>query len=429
MKDRFITLLGALAALYIVIALFLNPQMKDHDASSRPSTEDRGENGLKALYSWLDETGVPVTRLQRRYRDLGQEEQLSESGNLIIIPLPQVTPARDRDIDKLLEWVRQGNDVLLLVASSDSILNKAQHGSTDYLLERFGFGLHYRGRDDEGDDKKEKTGKDKKSLKEVSEKLDKTADVSLVPIGRLPLTRGIKLVRGKTSRLSPSESTMISSSGYRASLALLRDRKSRVPAFWEARYHHSRVWVSRFGYLFSNAQLAEADNARLMANIISRSLGPKGAVIFDDMHQGITELYDEKAFFKDSRLHNTLWFIFAFWVLYVVGHTNRIAPVAPSRKQPRVVDFVEAVAHLFARRLSPVASARLLYSQFFDWIRLRYSLPTNGRPVWQLLETTERLDKQDIAELKKNYAELEHNKKVNLVKLVNRMQKIRSALS
>lgn len=428
MKDRFITLLGALAALYIVIALFLNPQMKDHDASSRPSTEDRGENGLKALHSWLDETGVPVARLQRRYRDIGQVDGLAKSGNLLIIPLPQVTSARARDIDVLQEWVKQGNDVLFLVASSDSILNRAQHGSDD-MLDRFGFSLHYRSPDREEDGKDGKAKKDKKSLQEVSENLDKTAGVDLVPLGRMPLTRGIKLVRGKTSRLSPSESTMISASGYRASLALLRDRKSRVPAFWEVRYHRSRVWVSRFGYLFSNAQLAEADNARLMANIISQSLGRKGTVIFDDMHQGITELYDEKAFFKDSRLHNTLWFIFAFWVLYVVGHTNRIAPVSPSRKLPRVVDFVEAVANLFARRLSSVASARLLFNQFFDWIRLRYGLPTNGQPVWQLLETTERLDRQDIVELKKNYSELEHNKKVNLVKLVNRMQKIRSALS
>jgi len=166
----------------------------------------------------------------------------------------------------------------------------------------------------------------------------------------------------------------------------------------------------------------------LIANIVSASLGKNGKVIFDDMYQGQTELYDEKAFYADSRLHNTLWFIFAFWVLYVVGHSNRIAPVQEDRKPARVADFIEAMANLFARRLTPVAAARLLYSHFFDWVRLRYGLPTNGKPVWQLLETTERLDQQDIVELKKNYNDIENNRKVSLTRLVNRMQKIRSAL-
>lgn len=426
MKDRFITLLGALAALYIVVAIFIHPQLSDRTEHSRPGSNDRGINGLQVLYTWLGQSGVPVVRLQRRYEHLSSSKDLPKRGNLLIVPLPQVTPARKRDINRLQRWIRRGNNVLFLSASSDAVLNKAQYGAGGYeMLSRFGFRLRYKIR---SDDEKKKNGDDKKSLKEVSEDMNKEVDTDLVPIGNMPLTRGVRSIRGKLSKLSPADYTLVTDSGYRASLALLIDRKTRTPAFWEVRYRHSRVWISRFGYLFSNAQLGEADNARLIANIVSASLGKNGKVIFDDMYQGQTKLYDEKAFYADSRLHNTLWFIFAFWVLYVVGHSNRIAPVQEDRKPARVADFIEAMANLFARRLTPVASARLLYSHFFDWVRLRYGLPTNGKPVWQLLETTERLDQQDIVELKKNYNDIENNRKVSLTRLVNRMQKIRSAL-
>lgn len=427
MKDRFITLLGALAALYIVIAIFIHPSLSDRTEHSRPGSNDRGINGLQVLYTWLGQSGVPVMRLQRRYDHLSRIEKLPARGNLLIVPLPQVTPARKRDITRLQSWVGRGNNVLFLSASSDAVLNKAQYGSGGYeMLSRFGFRFNYKVVD-QGD--KKKKDKDKKSLKQVSEDLDKDIDTELVPIGNMPITRGVKSVRGKLSKLSPVEYTLVTDSGNRASLALLADRKTRTPAFWEVRYRQSRIWISRFGYLFSNAQLGDVDNARLIANIVSASLGKDGKVVFDDMYQGQTELYDEKAFYADSRLHNSLWFVFAFWVLYVVGHSNRIAPMSTERKPARVVDFIKAMANLFARRLTPAASARLLFSQFFDWVRLRYGLPTNGQPVWQLLETTERLDQLDIVELKKNYTAVENNRKVSLTGLVNRMQKIRSALS
>lgn len=293
MKDRFLTLLGALAALYIVIAIFINPQLSDRTEHSRPGSNDRGVNGLQVLYTWLGQSGVPVVRLQRRYDHLSTFKDLPKRGNLLIVPLPQVTPARKRDITRLQRWVRRGNNVLFLSASSDSVLNKAQYGAGGYqMLSRFGFRLRYKSR---SDDEKKKKGEDKKSLKQVSEDLNKEIDAELVPIGNIPVTRGVRSIRGKMSKLSPADYTLVTDSGYRASLALLTDRKTRTPAFWEVRYRHSRVWISRFGYLFSNAQLGEADNARLIANIVSASLGKNGKVIFDDMYQGQTELYDEKA--------------------------------------------------------------------------------------------------------------------------------------
>jgi len=428
MKDRMITLLGALAALYVFVALFIHPQASDFIDHSRPTSEDQGVLGLKSLHTWLRQSNVPTYRLRRRYGDLGKLPGLKRSGNLMIISLPQVNPVRDEELHQLRKWVARGNNLLLLTAASDAQLlepDSPYQFYTNDLLHEFGFRLHYKPLEKDEVEK----NKSLANLGDMAKNRDKDKVVDLRPLGTNPLTAGINKVSVKTRQFFAPVYRLTAAPYNRASMALLKDKRGNDAAFWEIRHRHSRIWVSRFAFLFSNSQLAEADNARLAANIVSASLSRGGRVIFDDMHQGSTELYDEQAFYADSRLHASAWFVFAFWLLYVVGHTNRIAPLMQRKAPAKVSDFVHAMANLFARRLSRVASAKLLFSHFFDWIRLRYSLPTNGQPVWQLLERTERIDKHDLIKLKQNFLDVQNNKKVDLMKLVNRMQKIRSTLS
>ena len=427
MKDRVVSLLGALAALYLFVAIFIHPRATDFMEQSRATSEDQGVIGQKSLYTWLEESGVPVYRLRRRYGELGRLNGLAKSGNLLVVTLPQIKPARDNELDRLLAWVGRGNNLLVVAASGDyQLLNydiRYQYNTNEFLR-RFGFHLQYvpLGKEEI------KKNKSLENLGKLAENLSNERSVELVPVGTSGLTKGVGHVLVKAPRRFAAVSMLTSAPVNRASLALLESHKKSQPAFWEIRYKRSRIWFSRFAFLFSNSQLAKADNARLFANLVSASLSGEGRVIFDDMHQGNTELYDEHAFFHDSKLHNTIWFIFAFWVLYIVGHTNRIAPVPRPVTKTRAADFVYAMANLFARRLNRVASAELLFSHFFDWIRLKYSLPTNGKPVWQLLERTERIDRDDVAILKRYFSDVQKNRKVNLVKLVNRMQKIRSTL-
>jgi len=427
MKDRVVSLLGALAALYLFVAIFIHPQANDFVEQSRPTTEDPGVVGLQGLYTWLKESGVPVTRLSRRYGELGRQKDIPASGNLLVVTLPQVKPARNSELDKLRAWVGRGNNLLVVAASSDAQLlntNLSYQYNTYTFLRQFGFHLQF------VPPAKGKVGK-KKPLKDLGETTENPLTdraIELLPVGKSALMNGVKKIHVKVPRRYDAVYALTSSPVNRASLVLFKDKENKAPAFWEVRYRKSRIWISRFAFLFSNSQLAQADNARLFANLVSVSLSRGGKVIFDDMHQGSTELYDEHAFYHDSRLHNSILFVIAFWLLYVVGHTNRIAPIRRPKMTARVVDFVYATANLLARRLSPVASAKLLFSHFFDWIRLKYGMPTNGQPVWQLLERTERVDKGDVAVLKSYFTEVENNRKVNLMKLVNRMQKIRSTL-
>ena len=61
--------------------------------------------------------------------------------------------------------------------------------------------------------------------------------------------------------------------------------------------------MSGFGSLFTNRALGLEDNAQLLANIVGANVGEHGAVLFDDLHQGLGATYDPDKFYKDRRLY------------------------------------------------------------------------------------------------------------------------------
>jgi hypothetical protein len=162
--------------------------------------------------------------------------------------------------------------------------------------------------------------------------------------------------------------------------------------------------------------------------VITASVEPGGTVIFDDMHQGVSDLYDPAAFFTDPRLHRTLWFFVAFWFLYLVGRASRLAPLRVRPTRPRTVDFVRALGGLFARRVSPAVVAHQLMANFFNEIRARHRLPLNGGPVWDLLNKSPRVNPQQVENLRIVSRDLGKGLKPNLIAMTNIIQDLRSVL-
>ena len=186
------------------------------------------------------------------------------------------------------------------------------------------------------------------------------------------------------------------------------------------------MWVSRYSDIVANGQLAEADNGRFLANLVASSLGPNGRVIFDDMHQGSTNLYDAKAFFSDPRFIHTLIFLVAFWLLYLVGRSRRLAPAREATPRYYAADLARAMAGFFVRRLGAVTVERQLFVFFFNDVRSRFGLPTNGQPVWSILSGMSRVSADDIDQLRTRY---EHAaRKPDLVSLARIMQRTRESL-
>lgn len=430
MKDRLITLLGGLVALYAVIIL-LAPKTEP-DYISRPLTTDEQRHGLSSLMQWLQHENVETLSLRQRYDELINSPGLAESGNLLVIHLPLLLPAQNDEIIRLRNWLSAGNSLLILSAYNDfpewTGSTRPGANADDYsLLYELGFFIAH---DTALDDVQEEGDAEKLDLEAAGNLLEylQVRKRNLVPTGSHPLHHRVKKLQLETRFLNNRQLELGSREKFRSVLPIIEDEDSHTQAIWELRIGNGKSIISSYAGLFSNNVIAREDNAQFFMNIVSLNLDSEGVVIFDDMHQGLTDIYDPQAFYSDPRLHNTLWFLFAFWLLYLVGRSNRIAPPLLSAPAVHAVDFVRAVGGLFARRLSRQDSVRGLFKHFFNDIRAQYGKPLNGEPVWEILEHSPRIAQQDIDRLRSYYA-ANGRRAAKLVPLHNLLLTIRKRLS
>jgi hypothetical protein len=201
-------------------------------------------------------------------------------------------------------------------------------------------------------------------------------------------------------------------------LSLAQQREQGEGVLWVRPVGAGTVIVSAFGSLFSNRALGLADNARLLANIVSDSVAPGGAVLFDDEHQGLAAAYDPAKFYRDPRLYATLGVLFAVWLVWVLGGTRLRLPAnrAPS---PREAELVSATGTFLARVLRPAAAARRMLGHFFAQLPAGARRAAGGAPPWEWLEEHPRLARADVAQLRAWYAEAYSDRRVPLLRLHN----------
>ena len=432
MSDRLLTIAGGLLA-FLLVVILLVPVQRDQSAQvSRPLTTDRGRAGLAGLKTWLDRGGVQTRMLRRRYTALASDLELNPRGNLLIVSLPQHTRARSAELEALRSWLFQGNSALVLVAAGDLPRWSMNHGSggSYEFLESLGFELDIRSPDEatHADRVREDPHAGNRASSGPSLETWITGEpLRLQPLFDHPLTRGVTAVSVRSQPRLDRGWYLEGVDSGRVVLPLLGAREQGA-AFWEARVGGGRLWLSRYSSLFANVGLGEADNARLMANLIRLSLKPGGRVIFDEMHQGVSDLYDPKAFFSDPRFFNTLMFMAGFWLLYLVGRSRRLGPAREVVARYYAADLARAMAGFFARRLSAVVVQRQLFVFFFNDIRSRYGLPTNGEPVWTMLSGMPRVPAGDIAELQARYERAMAGTRPDLVASARLMQRTRKRL-
>ena len=206
-------------------------------------------------------------------------------------------------------------------------------------------------------------------------------------------------------------------------LSLAHDAKNGRDAFWVRLYGDGQFLISSYASLFSNEQLDRKDNARLLANLVAQTLGPEGAVLFDDQHQGLSTLYDSEAFFGDERLHVTLWLLVGLWLVWVLGNV-RLRGAPPQTPAPRETAFVKATGGFLARVLDPVQAGMRLCELFFNDLRRRLSIAEDGRPMWEWLERQPRVSRSDLDALRALDVRLRSGKRVDLVRLQNLLVKL-----
>ena len=150
-----------------------------------------------------------------------------------------------------------------------------------------------------------------RSLQRLAQPLRST----LIPNRPHPYLRAVASAQAFSDHPRSAWEVVVPRAGF--ALALAHERESGAGVLWLRPAGRGTIIVSAFGSLFANRALGVADNARLLANIVTASLGSGGAVLFDDTHQGLTAIYDPAKFYRDPRLYATLGVLLA--VVAIVG--------------------------------------------------------------------------------------------------------------
>lgn len=420
MRERLVVLALAAGALGLFYALFF-PKPPGGTTVARtggPLSNDERADGYLAVWRWLEKERIPAVSLRYRYDHL-TALATAPTGNLLLVTMPQRVATRTAELAALDGWIRRGNSLLIMAALDDE---------PGWALDTSDPLLRQRLRTLTGLDFKAATGARALAKALVADRL------SIQPRGYQPLVAGVASV---TARIPwPARSWHAEPGGELLPLELAKRADNGDPAIWLERRGAGQVILMAVASPFSNAGITLGDNARLLANIVSWSRGPRGSVIFDDTHQGLTAYYDANAFFVDPRLHHTLGWLLLLWLAFVLGSQ-------PMRALPcgwRPVDesaYVEAAARYLAAVVPPAEAAQRLIEDFLDSLRPRLHSAAAADPadgasteaIWPWLAAQAGVSAAQHRELQATYARACAGERVNLTRLQNLLAQLRRNLA
>jgi len=453
MRERGVAFLLALAALAAFYGLWLRPSPSfDPDADiARPTTAERRGNGYAGLYEWLQRSGVEVRSLRERYGVL-PDLDLAPSGNLLILSLPAVEVFHSDELSALDRWVRRGNTLLINAAlldqpdwaarrSAGAVVEiesltaiefetpKARESRLDDTP------LAQRVREADARAAKRKGGQEDED-EESEDEFDLTRGKLLEIPGRITLNatgphvllEGVKTLELVTDYSAEDWSLRMPYDNFVLTLARTAGGEG---ALFEQRVGEGRVLLSTGGSMFTNRALGNADNARLLANIVSARMSRDGVVLFDDLRQGLSASYDPARFFEDPRLYKTMFIVLGLWLVWVLGSTRLRAPPIELH-DPSEAELVQHAGGLIARTVTPSRTAVRLFELFFARVaraarRTGGKVPERGEQ-WQWLERHGAILPQELDQMKAWYADAHAARKLPLIDLQNLLDHLESRL-
>lgn len=457
MNDRLITLLGALCALLVGIGLFFQPS--GEPALGKPNTEQRNPQGYFAMFQWLERSRVPVVSLRERLTEL---DRFSSTGNILMITLPVENALRSRELEGLRHWIAKGNTLLLFTALNDTP-NWTTGVDSSRLFDdleditQLRFKILEQGEPEEGmtlDDIEQLFASQNIVLKPnaaaggsggVHPLLRMVDDLQSVsdsgsskwrivgPCASCALDEDEALVSVDADAEEPQDGVAAQPSQLVLNLAV--ESSTHQAALWELQQGQGRVLLSAVSGLFSNRSLGSGGNAQLLTNIVAWHLGSNGQFIVDDLHQGLSVLYDPAAFYKDPRLGFSVLFLLAFWLIYLVGTNNRLAPVVPADNSPQQGQYIAAVGGFMSRKLAPADTALVMFDRWFG--ELHQTLFAGGGAqaagqssleVWQRLMALPTVDPTLAVDLQQLHRQAQRGESVNLQDLHNQLQHMRNLI-
>ena len=424
MRDRLTTAAGALVALAIFAALLL---VDRQTPPTRPISDEAGLNGYRALHDWLLASGVPVASHRERLAGAATTDAARDDGpattplaatytggdHLFLTTMPHHTRMRSDEVGALKHWVAEGNTLLVLAALNDTPEWAERLSTAPFLIDDL----------ESLTDLKFTAVVDGDGDAVTAGTRGRTMPIKLGAVDAHPLAAGIDGLEGETDAPASLWQVESATSGPRLRLAVFRgqDLAQDVDAAWQIRHGRGTIFVVSLGSLLTNRVVGRAGNAALFANLLYYHLGPGKTVIFDDLHQGLSAVYDPQAFFADRRLHVSILFVLVLWLVYMAGTWNRLAPVREAAVQPGQQDFVHAAGGFLARKLDPVDAGRLLFASWFANFDGRQA--AFDKPPWPKLDGNPAMDKELLGQLKASHARLEAGRRENLTRLRNRIRR------
>ena len=191
---------------------------------------------------------------------------------------------------------------------------------------------------------------------------------------------------------------------------------------WTRPLGEGRIIVSGFGTLFTNRAIGLDDNAALLANVVATSVTDRGAVLFDDAHQGLGAAYDPQKFYHDPRLHGTLAILLSLWLAWVLGSTRLSVPNVRTLA-PRESELMRASGGFLARVLRSDQAARRICENFLGRLSSRFA-GEPGFSAWTVLRRHPRVAETDVEQLQRWYARACSGRRVPLLELHNLIVRI-----
>ena len=414
MKERLVTLGLALCALALFYAFFLPKPQPAGTLPPLPLSTESGSSGYQAAWRWLKAGRIPEFALRERYDRLNWAgTPFKPVGNVLLTTLPHKLPARLKESTQLDAWVERGNTLLVMAALDDTPLWTLGDSKLVAAVGRM-TRLKFNVIDDEPGAKVPPAKALRRSVDPVIKGSLPPQDSTIEPRGEHPLMAGVHSVHVVSDlpasrwRASPMDRSAVLQIGQVAGTG--------DPAIWLRRQRKGQVITFGVASIFSNQLIGDADNARLLSNLVAWSLRDGGAVIFDDAHQGSVSYYDAKAFFADSRLHRSLGWIVFLWFVFVLG-VQRLSARFRDWNPADVTAFVAMSGEFFASILPPAAAGARLFENFFNRIRRRLNLPPDGSPVWEWLTAQAGVSHTDLAQLRRLHARIQAGRRVDLLRL------------
>jgi hypothetical protein len=422
MKDRWLTLLLAIGAFAAFFRFFIGSVNPVGEEFSRPLSAESRANGYLAMREWLAAQGIPVDELRHRYGWLADAPGIPERGNILVTTIPLKRAARDSEVEALHEWIGRGNSLLVAAGIFDTPEWGMPDSGTQHALYQL-TALQFRAF--KTTDSAPADGPEAPTPFPAM-RLAEPKGGSMHPVGDHPYTAGIGTVVAQSEY--PAGVFEVISGWREPVLVLMADDESGSGALWLTWHEEGTILVSAYGSVFTNKMIAQADNAKLLANSVGHLLGPGGHVIFDDLHQGASSLYDEEAFFGDPRLHASFWWIIGLWLLWVLGGTRLPPPASPPQPM-RERSFLTAAGNLLARKVDRRRAAERMFANFFNDQRRAIGEPVNGEPLWEWLRAFGAVPRSDVDALARMHADLAAGRRVDLVELHNRLHQLRKQLA